>query len=80
MRDFEHYERGVLPLVAEHGGRVDRRLRSLDRRTEVHVVSFPSDETFAHYRDDPRRVERAPLLARSGASMELFEVEDVPVG
>ena len=74
---FEEYERGVLPLLDEHGGRLDRRLRSPDRLTEIHVVRFPSREAFAAYREDPRRTERAHLLAESGAEVELLEVDDV---
>lgn len=73
---FEAYERAVLPLLAGHGGRLERRLRAADGRTEVHLVSFPSPERFAAYRDDPRRAEHAHLLAESGARTELFELSD----
>jgi predicted ArsR family transcriptional regulator len=73
---FEAYERAVLPLLAGHGGRLERRLRAADGRTEVHLVSFPSRERFAAYRDDPRRAEHAHLLAESGARTELFELGD----
>ena len=65
-------------LLAEHGGRLERRLRSPDRLTEVHLLAFSSAESFAAYRDDPRRAEHAHLLERSGASVEVLEVEDVP--
>lgn len=73
---FADYERAVLPLLAGHGGRLERRLRSPDARTEVHLVSFPSPERFAAYRDDPRRAEHAHLLRESGAAIELFELRD----
>lgn len=73
---FADYERAVLPLLAGHGGRLERRLRSPDGRTEVHLVSFPSPERFAAYRDDPRRAEHANLLQESGAAIELFELRD----
>lgn len=74
---FAEYEGHVLPLLAEFGGHLDRRLRSDDGLTEVHVVRFPSRESFESYRADPRRVEAAPLLAQSGASTEVLEVSDV---
>lgn len=77
VAEFQAYEGRVLPLLAEHGGRLERRLRSPDATTEVHVVSFPTAEGFAAYVADPRRAEHSPLLARSGASLELLEVEDV---
>ena len=74
---FDAYEEAVLPLLADHGGRLQRRLRSADRLTEVHLVWFPSPQRFAAYRDDPGRTEHAHLLARSGARTELLELSDV---
>lgn len=73
---FDDYERHVLPLLADHGAALERRLRSADRCAEVHLVSFPTPEAFAAYRADPRRVEHAPLLAESKAVIELFEFFD----
>jgi len=74
---FERYESLVLPLLDDHGGRLERRLRSPDRLTEVHIVSFPSREAFAAYREDPRRSQHTHLLAESGAAVEVLEVGDV---
>ena len=74
---FEDYERRVLPLLDEHDGRLERRLRSPDRLTEIHIVSFTSREALAGYREDPRRVEHVHMLAESGASIEVLEVDDV---
>lgn len=74
---FDAYESTVLPLLAEHGGRLERRLRTLDDRVEAHLVSFPGDEDFAAYRADPRRSSAAPLLESSGAAIELLAVRDV---
>ncbi|MFI2762376.1 hypothetical protein ACH5A3_26490 [Streptomyces echinatus] len=67
----------MLPLLAEHGGRLERRLRALDDRTEAHLLSFPSDEHVAAYRADPRRCAAAPLLESSEAAIELLAVRDV---
>jgi uncharacterized protein (DUF1330 family) len=75
---FQRYEAAVLPLLAEHGGRLERRLRSAGGGTEVHVLSFASAGAFAAYRDDPRRAEHRDLLEASGAAVEVIEVEDVP--
>jgi hypothetical protein len=44
----------------------------------VHVVSFASTDGLAAYRADPRREAHRALLERSGATLELHEVEDVP--
>jgi uncharacterized protein (DUF1330 family) len=73
---FEEYERLVMPLLDEHGGHLERRLRSPDRLIEVHIVRFESREAFAGYREDPRRAEQAHLLSESGAAIELLEVVD----
>ena len=76
---FRRYEDLVLPLLAEHGGRLERRLARDDGRVEVHIVWFPSFGAFEGYRDDPARVAHAELLARSGAAAELLELRDLPL-
>jgi hypothetical protein len=78
MEVFDAYESTVLPLLAEYGGKMERRLRTLDDRVEVHLVSFPSNEDFAAYRADPRRTPAAPLLESSGVVVELLAVREVP--
>lgn len=74
---FDAYESAVLPLLAEHGGRLQRRLRTLDDRVEAHLVTFPDSEALDAYRADPRRSTAAPLLESSGAVIELLAVRDV---
>ena len=74
---FAAYEDHVLPLLAEHGGVLQRRLRSADGLVEVHVLRYPSAAAHASYRADPRRAEHAPELAASGARIELLQLEDV---
>ena len=78
VRGFQRYEQQVLALLACHRGQLERRLRSSDGQTEVQLVSFPSVEHFPGYRDDARRAELQPLLARSGAQVDLHELYDVP--
>ena len=74
---FNRYEDAVLPLLAAHGGRLARRLRSPDGLTEVHLVEFGSTESFEGYRSDSRRQQWRTLLDESGASVELLELYDV---
>lgn len=76
--DFQAYEAVVLPLIAGHGGRLERRLRSDDGTFELHIVSFPDEAALAAFRADPRRQAAQPLLARSGASVEVSMAADVP--
>ena len=75
---FQAYEDAVLPILQEHGGRVERRLRGSDGQVEVHVLRFPSTEAFDTYRADPRRAEAAHLFAASGATAEVDAVADLP--
>ena len=74
---FQAYENAVLPLLAEHGGTLERRLRSADGTVEVHLVRFRSDAGFDAFRADPRRATHAGLLAESGAVSELLALTGV---
>jgi hypothetical protein len=77
VADFQAYEGAVLQLLGRHGGLLERRLRTADGATEIHVVSFPDAEALAAYRTDPERAEFTPLLTQSGAEMAIYEVTDV---
>ena len=77
VADFQAYEARVLPLIATHGGTLERRLRDAGGSIELHIVSFPSDGAFAAFRADPERVRAAPLLEASGAHTELLTLHDV---
>ena len=58
--DFQAYEDAVLPLLPDHGGRLERRLRNADGTLEVHIVSFASRAGFDSFRNDPRRTAASP--------------------
>lgn len=74
---FRAYEDGVLPLLPEFNGRLERRLRNPDGTVEVHVVSFASDADFQNYRNGPRRMAQAGLLEKSAAKLELLPMTTV---
>lgn len=78
---FDRYESLVLPLLDEHRGVLQRRLREAaapgGRCTEMHLVWFPAEADLEAYRADERRTRHAPLMTEPGASIELFRVEDV---
>jgi hypothetical protein len=74
---FQAYEERVLPLLNEHGGRLQRRLRNSAGTVELHIVSFTSDSAFEKYRSDPRRAAAAPLLESSSATLERLSLYDV---
>jgi hypothetical protein len=67
----------VLPLLAEHGGSLQRRLRSEDGTIELHILSFASQTQLDAYRRDPRRVAAAPVLEASGAATEVLALRDI---
>jgi uncharacterized protein (DUF1330 family) len=73
---FQTYERAVLPLLADHGGTLQRRLRTDDGTTEVHVIRFPSASEVEAFRVDPRRQAQEGLFDASGAVAEVLTVVD----
>ena len=81
---FHAYEDRVLPLLDRHGGRLLFRARfgsesvlhsELGSPYEMHLVSFPSDEHFHAYVDDPERQQHAELRAASVES--LFSIRSI---
>ena len=74
---FDAYERLVLPLLAHHGGRLERRVRTPARDCEIHLLRFDSPDGLERYLADPRRTDLAVTLERSGATVELLRVSDV---
>lgn len=74
---FRAYEDRVVPSLADHGGRLERRLWNGDGTVEVHIVHFPSAVAFENYRSDPRRAAAGHLLDTSSAKIELISVSDV---
>lgn len=79
LADFAAYEDAVLPLLARYGGTIERRLRTADGTTEIHIVGFGSRAGLDVYRADPARLAAGHLMTRSGAATELIEVLDVAV-
>lgn len=75
---FTRYEALVLPLLPRHGGRLERRLRSTDGRSEVHVVSFADRAGYEAYLADPERRDHRAVLAGVEPEQRLLEVHDVP--
>jgi uncharacterized protein (DUF1330 family) len=75
---YQAYEDHVLPLMAEHGGRLERRLRNESGTVEVHIIGYPSNMARETYRNDPRRAAAAHLLETSLATIELLSLRDVP--
>jgi enamine deaminase RidA (YjgF/YER057c/UK114 family) len=76
VEPFEAYERRVLPLLERHGGRLDRRLRTADGRTEIHLLSFTDRAGYSAYLADPDRAAAGRLLDGLDVQRRLLEVTD----
>ncbi|MFU8870820.1 GNAT family N-acetyltransferase [Micromonospora sp. SL4-19] len=67
------YEDAVLALLGRHAGRLERRLRTGDGRTEVHVIRFASRRGYDGFLADPDRAELGDLAPAT----RVLEVHDV---
>ena len=74
---FQSYESLVLPLLARHGGRLERRLRTEDALNEVHIVSFASQDGYESYQADEERQAHRALLDGVEVVQRLLRVKDV---
>jgi enamine deaminase RidA (YjgF/YER057c/UK114 family) len=77
VEPFDAFERRVLPLLARHGGRLDRRLRTADGRTEIHLLSFADRTGYDSYLADPDRAAAGHLLDGLDLQRRLLEVTEV---
>jgi enamine deaminase RidA (YjgF/YER057c/UK114 family) len=80
VEPFEAYERRVLPLLERHGGRLDRRLRTADGHTEIHVLSFADRSGYDAYVAEPDRAAARRVLDGLDIDRRLLEVTDVDPG
>ncbi len=74
---FQEYESRVLPLMARHGGRLERRVRSLDAQVEVHLISFETRSGLEAAMVDPERLESRRLLDGAGIVQRIHHVTDM---
>jgi uncharacterized protein (DUF1330 family) len=76
VEGLRSYEARVLPIVRSHGGRLLSafvpRGDGLNRPDEIHLLEFPSDESFASYRTDPRVQALSVQRARAIASTVVY--------
>ena len=77
MAAFERYENAVLAVAPHHGGRLELRVRSLDGRTETHLLHFPDADAFEAYRNDSARLALSADWEACGASSVVQIVERI---
>jgi ribosomal protein S18 acetylase RimI-like enzyme len=68
------YEDAVLPLLADHGGWLEQRLRTGDAATEVQLITFASRAGYAAYMADPRRAAFREQFLTEPLPTRLIEV------
>ncbi|MET7750538.1 GNAT family N-acetyltransferase [Micromonospora sp. NPDC005367] len=73
----QRYEDAVLALLGRHGGRLERRLRTDDGRTEVHVIRFATPEGQESFLADPERVALRAALGDAAPVSQVLPVHDV---
>lgn len=79
---FEQFEAQVLPLLAQHNGRLLLRIRptettiiaqTLEPPYEIHLLEFASQADFEHYLADPQR--QAYLHLKDQAIRSTFVIQ-----
>jgi hypothetical protein len=75
----QRYEDAVLGLLDQHGGSVERRVRSTDSATEVHLIRFRSRAGYESFMVDPDRLRHRDTLGDSAPTTRVLEVNDLQV-
>jgi hypothetical protein len=73
----QRYEDLVLSLLPSHGGKVERRMRTADGRTEFQVLWFPSHEAMQAVIEHPDRLAARDRLGSAAPTTVVHEVADV---
>jgi uncharacterized protein (DUF1330 family) len=80
-KEFERFERRASSIMARHGGRIERRIRTAiedDAPDEVHVVTFTSENDLEAYLQDPELAALAELRQRAIRRTEVWRGNDLP--
>ena len=81
---FHAFEDSVLPLLQRYGGELVYRVRppkpavietTMGYPYEIHVVTFPTENDFWAYRDDPQRLAHTSLKDQSVSRVMLIQGE-----
>ncbi|MDZ5441800.1 GNAT family N-acetyltransferase [Micromonospora sp. 4G57] len=73
----QRYEDTVLALLGRHDGRLERRLRTGDGRSEVHVIRFATRAGYGSFLADPERAALRAVLGDAAPVTRVLEVRDV---
>jgi len=74
---FEQYEKQVISLLGKYGARLELGLRSVDGKTETHVLYFPSTASFDSFIADPVRDTLQDAWQLTGAMATVSDVDEI---
>jgi hypothetical protein len=73
----QRYEDFVLDLLARHGGSLERRTRTDDATTEVHLIRFRDRAGYTSFLADPDRLAYRERIGLAAPATTVIEVHDV---
>ena len=73
----QRYEDAVLGLLDRYGGTLERRTRSMDGTTEVHLIRFQSRDGYQAFRIDPDRAAHRVRAGDAAPTTRAIEVHDI---
>ncbi|WFE38283.1 hypothetical protein [Micromonospora sp. WMMD998] len=73
----QRYEDAVLALLDRHDGQLERRLRTGDGETEVHVIRFATRAGYEAFLADPDRAALRAELGDAAPTTRVLEVRDI---
>jgi hypothetical protein len=73
----QQYEDTVLGLLDRHGGSIERRMRSMDSATEVHIIRFRSIAGYESFTADPDRLDCRDRIGDAAPTTRVLEVRDL---
>jgi hypothetical protein len=72
----QQYEDAVLSLLGRHGGSLERRVRGMDRATEVHLIRFRSRDGYESFLADPDRLDHRARAGEAAPTARVLEVRE----
>lgn len=81
--EFEQFESAAAAIMRRYGGEIERRIRCTPNAGanpphEVHIVTFPDQQSFAWYRADSGLLALAELRARAIRETVVWPGTDLP--
>lgn len=79
--EFERFESAAAKIMARYGGSIERRIActpSDSQPNEVHILTFPDEQSFGRYRNDAELQALSPIRARAIRQTVIWQGTDAP--